>query len=37
MGTGWNSNRAYEKILLIITDWDMGTGWNNYTQAFEGD
>ena len=28
MGTGWNSEKGIEFLRLIITDWDMGTGWN---------
>ena len=28
MGTGWNSDILYIVTCAIITDWDMGTGWN---------
>ena len=28
MGTGWNGGGLDVVALLIITDWDMGTGWN---------
>ena len=29
MGTGWNLNVVECFIHVIITDWDMGTGWND--------
>ena len=28
MGTGWNELSPVVIELSIITDWDMGTGWN---------
>ena len=28
MGTGWNQHVALCLRGFIITDWDMGTGWN---------
>ena len=28
MGTGWNSFVGSWVVSEIITDWDMGTGWN---------
>ena len=28
MGTGWNSEHFEDILDYIITDWDMGTGWN---------
>ena len=29
MGTGWNNANPIITLLAIITDWDMGTGWNS--------
>ena len=29
MGTGWNFNGRKQARGHIITDWDMGTGWNS--------
>ena len=28
MGTGWNEISKAYAMGYIITDWDMGTGWN---------
>ena len=28
MGTGWNLLLIHPSVMCIITDWDMGTGWN---------
>ena len=35
MGTGWNSPTIFKKTVIIITDWDMGTGWNFAAKAAE--
>ena len=33
MGTGWNGFMVVDEMQVIITDWDMGTGWNYCCEA----